>query len=77
MLAQFLSVRIDDLTLALQIGQFVVPVVMGLLVYSLCRARADHLDAETPAGGIIVRRTAEGGFETTGSHSDRDPGPMR
>ncbi len=73
-LAQFLSVGIGDLTIALQIGQFVVPVMVGLVVYALCRARVDHLDAPTPVGGIVVRRNADGGFETPDAPSDPTTG---
>jgi ubiquinol-cytochrome c reductase cytochrome b subunit len=66
-LAIFLTVRVETLTLLLQIGQVVLPVAVGYLVYRLCRARRDRAGRATDDdAGIEIRRTASGGFE--GSH---------
>jgi ubiquinol-cytochrome c reductase cytochrome b subunit len=60
-LAVFLDIQIETLTLAFQVLQFALPVAAGLVTYRLCR---DRLEAhrEDP-GGTAVRRTADGAFE--------------
>jgi ubiquinol-cytochrome c reductase cytochrome b subunit len=62
-LSIFLTVRVETLTLLLQIGQIVLPIAVGYSVYRLCRARRDRADAGSAnEAGIAVRRNASGGF---------------
>jgi ubiquinol-cytochrome c reductase cytochrome b subunit len=65
-LATFLTVRIETLTLLLQVGQVALPILVGYAVYRLCRARRDRGDSAgtSDAGdaGVPIRRNASGGF---------------
>ena len=71
-LAQYLSVRIDTLTLALQIALVVLPVVVGCIVYALCLARGGRGGGgeRGRASGRVVYRNSAGGFsEARGGES--------
>jgi ubiquinol-cytochrome c reductase cytochrome b subunit len=63
-LAVLLNVQVEDLTGAFRILLVVGPLVVGLIVYRLAvelRARAGR--GLGPAGGFVIRRTPDGGFD--------------
>jgi ubiquinol-cytochrome c reductase cytochrome b subunit len=63
-LAVLLNVQVETLTLLLQILLVTLPVALWLLTYRLCRERARRGHDQRPRpGGVLVRRTAAGGFE--------------
>jgi ubiquinol-cytochrome c reductase cytochrome b subunit len=63
-LAVLLNVQVEDLTLAFRVLLVVGPVLVGLIAYRLAiemRARAGR--PLGPEGGVLIRRTPDGGFD--------------
>jgi ubiquinol-cytochrome c reductase cytochrome b subunit len=63
-LAVLLNVQVEDLTLAFRVLLVVGPVLVGLIAYRLAiemRARAGR--PLGPEGGVVIRRTPDGGFD--------------
>jgi ubiquinol-cytochrome c reductase cytochrome b subunit len=60
-LAVFLNVQIETLTLSFQVLQFLLPAAVALATYRLCHAR--QRARPQPVEGTPLRRTADGGFD--------------
>jgi ubiquinol-cytochrome c reductase cytochrome b subunit len=63
-LAKFLDVEVDTLNVYLKVAVFVLPILVGLATFRICRdlgARDPHPIAEPER--VVVRRNAEGGFD--------------
>jgi ubiquinol-cytochrome c reductase cytochrome b subunit len=64
-LAKFLDVEVDTLNVYLKAAVFVLPIVVAIATYRICRdlgARDPH--PMTHPERVVVRRNAEGGFDT-------------
>jgi ubiquinol-cytochrome c reductase cytochrome b subunit len=64
-LAKFLDVEVDTLNVYLKSAVFVLPIVVAFATYRICRdlgARDPH--PMTHPERVVVRRNAEGGFDT-------------
>ena len=63
-LATFLDVQVETLTLAFQVLQVALPIAVAVIVYRICRERLRRGRSVVAApGGVALRRTADGGFE--------------
>ncbi|MGE5227101.1 MAG: hypothetical protein ACM3OO_09540, partial [Planctomycetaceae bacterium] len=68
--AKFLDVEVDTLNVYLKVAVFVLPILVGLATFRICRdlgARDPHPIAEPQR--VVVRRNAEGGFDV--EHEER------
>ncbi|MGZ5293922.1 MAG: cytochrome bc1 complex cytochrome b subunit [Actinomycetota bacterium] len=76
-LAKYLQIEVDTLNSILLVLVFVLPVVVGLLTFWICRdlARRDARPIEDPPR-VALRREADGGFEATHvTPSEREEAP--
>ena len=63
-IAVLLNVQVESLTLLFQVLIVALPVVAWIVTYRLCRERLARAEAHREhEGGVLVRRTAGGGFE--------------
>jgi ubiquinol-cytochrome c reductase cytochrome b subunit len=66
-LALFLNTQVEWLTLAFQVLVLVLPVVVGLVTYALCRERLRRsADDVSRPSGVQLRRRSDGGWEEIG-----------
>ncbi|MGZ5349971.1 MAG: cytochrome bc1 complex cytochrome b subunit [Actinomycetota bacterium] len=75
-LAKYLQIEVDTLNSILLVLVFVLPVVVGLLTFWICRdlARRDARPIDPPR--VALRREADGGFEATHvTPSEREEAP--
>jgi ubiquinol-cytochrome c reductase cytochrome b subunit len=64
-IAVLLHVPVETITRILQYSFFIVPVVVWLMTFWICRSlRATHVHPAAPTAGMRLRRTASGGYET-------------
>jgi quinol---cytochrome-c reductase cytochrome b subunit len=77
-LAKFLQIEVDTLNTVLKVCVFVLPVVVGAIVFVVCRdlKRRDPHPVGAPTR-VTFRRTASGGFEEEHDEQDAPAGPAR